>query len=115
VEKGNKTLDDLHSSHASSLKGSISVPQIDVTDQKSIFAAKEEVETKFGRLDVLINNAGIIVTRPTDTLTKLRETFETNVFGPAIVTEGFESLLKKTHQTRDLYTSRLIRGLSRID
>lgn len=58
-----KTLNDLRSSHASSLKGSISVLQIDVTDLKSIFAAKEEVETKFGRLDLLINNASFIVGR----------------------------------------------------
>ncbi|KAK9349992.1 hypothetical protein V1505DRAFT_380269 [Lipomyces doorenjongii] len=105
VEKGKKTLDDIRSSHASSLKGSISLLPIDVTDQKSIVAAKEEVETKFGRLDVLINNAGVIVTRQTDTLTKLRETFETNVFGPVIVTETFEPLLKKSSNPRLIYTS----------
>jgi NAD(P)-dependent dehydrogenase (short-subunit alcohol dehydrogenase family) len=57
VEKGKKVL-DLLSSPASSLKGSVSLLQIDVTDQKSISAAKDDVETKFGRLDVLINNAG---------------------------------------------------------
>ncbi|KAK9320839.1 hypothetical protein V1517DRAFT_354197 [Lipomyces orientalis] len=95
MEKGKRTPDDIRSSHASSLKGSISLLPTDVTDKKSIVAAEEEVETKFGRLDVLINNAGIIVTPQTDTLTNLHETFEINVFGPAIVTEAFERLLKK--------------------
>lgn len=103
VEKGKKVLDDLLSSPASSLKGGVSLLQIDVTDQKSISAAKDDVETKFGRLDVLINNAGIIVTRQTDTLTNLQETFETNVFGQTIVTESFEPLLKKSSKPRVIY------------
>ena len=105
MEKGQKALEDLRSSHADSLKSSISVIQIDITDQKSILAAKEEIETRFERLDVLINNAGIIVTRPCDTLTNLRETFETNVFGPAIVTEAFEPLLRKSSSPRLIYVS----------
>ncbi|KAJ9149077.1 3-keto-steroid reductase [Pleurostoma richardsiae] len=105
VEKGQKVLDDILSTHASSLKGTISLLQIDITDKTSILAAKQEVETKFGKLDVLVNNAGIIVTRPTDTLTNLRETFETNTFGPAIVTEVFEPLLKKSASPRLIYVS----------
>ena len=105
MEKGQKALEDLRSSHADSLKSSISVIQIDITDQKSILAAKEEIETRFERLDVLINNAGIIVTRPCDTLTNLRETFEANVFGPAIVTEAFEPLLRKSSNPRLIYVS----------
>ncbi|KAK9433829.1 hypothetical protein V1505DRAFT_130414 [Lipomyces doorenjongii] len=105
IDKGNKILDDLQSLYGSALQSSISVLQINVTDQKSITAAKEEVETKFGRLDILINNAGIIVTRPMDTLSVLRETFETNTFGAAIVTETFESLLKKSSNPRLVYVS----------
>lgn len=96
TEKGKKALDELRSAHGDSLKGNISLVQIDVTDQKSILAAKEHVAATYGRLDVLINNAGIIVTRPCDTLTNLRETFETNTFGAAMVTEVFEPLLKKS-------------------
>jgi NAD(P)-dependent dehydrogenase (short-subunit alcohol dehydrogenase family) len=87
------------------LKATISVLRIDVTDQTSIIAAKEEVETKFGKLDVLINNAGIIVTCPCTTLENLRETFETNVFGSAVVTEAFEPLLQKSPNPRLIYVS----------
>jgi len=35
--------------------------QLDVTDQASIARARDEVTDRIGRLDVLINNAGIIV------------------------------------------------------
>jgi NAD(P)-dependent dehydrogenase (short-subunit alcohol dehydrogenase family) len=54
---------------------------------------------------VLINNAGIIVIRPCDTLTNLRETFETNVFGPMIITEVFEPLLKKSKSPYIIHVS----------
>lgn len=105
AEKGQKALDEIHSSHGSSLKGTISLLQIDISNQASILAAKQEVESKYGKLDVLINNAGIIVTRDIDTLSKLRETFETNTFGPAVVTETFEPLLKKSPSPRVIHVS----------
>ncbi|KAI1656299.1 hypothetical protein F4813DRAFT_390979 [Daldinia decipiens] len=43
------------------LKGPISVIQIDVTDQKSIGAARQQIEIQFGKLDVLMNNAGVLI------------------------------------------------------
>ncbi|RMZ84681.1 hypothetical protein DV737_g893, partial [Chaetothyriales sp. CBS 132003] len=95
VEKGQKALSDLQSAHGSSLKAPISVLQLDVADQKSIQAAKSQIESEFGKLDVLINNAGIIVYQPVDALTALRQTFEVNVFGQMLVTETLEPLLKK--------------------
>lgn len=41
------------------IKGTISTVQLDVTDQQSLDRAAKEVEEKFGRVDVLVNNAGI--------------------------------------------------------
>ncbi|KAK9371430.1 hypothetical protein V1509DRAFT_614674 [Lipomyces kononenkoae] len=105
LEKGQKALDEIYTSHSSSLLGSLSLLQIDVTLESSILAARQDVETKYGKLDVLINNAGIIVYRPTDTLTRLRETFETNTFAPAIVTEAFLPLLRNSPNPRLIYVS----------
>lgn len=98
LERGTKALEAMQSSShlTGTLKGTISVLEIDVSDKSSIQSAKEHVDDTYGKLDVLINNAGIIVICPCDTLTNLRETFETNVFGPMIVTEIFESLLRKS-------------------
>lgn len=79
--------------------------QIDVTDQKSIDAARKQIETQLGKLDVLINNAGILIYQPIDQLTALRETFETNLFGQVMVTEALEPLLKKSANPYIIYVS----------
>jgi NAD(P)-dependent dehydrogenase (short-subunit alcohol dehydrogenase family) len=69
--------------------------QLDVTDEASISAAVETVR----ELDVLINNAGISgrrVALPDTTADDLREVYETNVFGPVRVLQGFRPLLERS-------------------
>jgi NAD(P)-dependent dehydrogenase (short-subunit alcohol dehydrogenase family) len=44
---------------AYNMRGNIVVVQLDVTDEESIQALFNEVNSRFGKLDVLINNAGI--------------------------------------------------------
>ncbi|KAI0871213.1 putative short chain dehydrogenase/reductase [Hypoxylon argillaceum] len=105
VEKGQHALSEIRESLGDSVKASISVIQIDICDQKSIEAAKERIQTEFGKLDVLINNAGIIVYQKVDTITSLRQSFETNVFGPLVVTETLESLLRKSAKPYVVYVS----------
>ena len=63
---------------------------IDVTSQTSVDAAASEVEARHGRLDVLVNNAGIamdLVPGSELTMDILQKTFETNVFGVFRVTK----------------------------
>ncbi|KAL0048239.1 hypothetical protein WJX82_010821 [Trebouxia sp. C0006] len=52
---------DLGEAAAAELRdhGDVSVLQLDVADHKSVTAAAEDVKSKFGHLDVLVNNAGI--------------------------------------------------------
>jgi NAD(P)-dependent dehydrogenase (short-subunit alcohol dehydrogenase family) len=72
---------------------------IDVTNPESVAAAAKTVEGQFGKLDALVNNAGVFLdwgTSPADlTEQTLRETFETNVYGPFRVIKAFLPLLKK--------------------
>jgi len=73
--------------------------RLDVTDEASIEAAARQIESEFGRLDVLVNNAGIALdTGPASTLEMdvLRRTYETNVFGVFAVTRALLPLLKKS-------------------
>ncbi|KAI1480824.1 putative short chain dehydrogenase/reductase [Daldinia eschscholtzii] len=105
LEKGHKALEELRAARGNSLQGPISVIQLDVTDRNSTNAAKKQIEDQFGRLDVLINNAGILIIEPRDQLDILRETFETNVFGQMILTESLEPLLQKSSNPYIIYVS----------
>jgi NAD(P)-dependent dehydrogenase (short-subunit alcohol dehydrogenase family) len=78
--------------------------KLDVTNQESISNAVTTVEKDFGRIDVLINNAGI-ASRAMPLINQLRETFETNAFAPAVVTEAFINLLLKSKDGRLIYVS----------
>jgi NAD(P)-dependent dehydrogenase (short-subunit alcohol dehydrogenase family) len=74
---------------------------LDVTEAESVLAAAEDVDARFGRLDVLVNNAGISgnVTRQTPGSTDLavvRQVFEVNVFGVAAVTDAMLPLLRRS-------------------
>jgi len=77
--------------------------QIDVTDQESINAAARHIEDEFGRLDVLVNNAGIALDNgPASAISMdtLRRTYDTNVFGVFAVTQALLPLLKKSDAGR---------------
>jgi NAD(P)-dependent dehydrogenase (short-subunit alcohol dehydrogenase family) len=73
---------------------------LDVTNQGTIEAAAREIEAAPGRLDVLVNNAGIQIdgtAKPSEvSLDTLRHTYETNVFGPVAVTQAFLPLLRRS-------------------
>lgn len=79
---------------------------LDPTDEASVTAAAQEVESRFGRLDVLINNAGTGVkadygSKPSDSpLPAFEETYAINVFGLARVTQAFWKLLEKSPAAR---------------
>ena len=63
---------------------------LDVTDEKSIKACVDSVIVKAGRIDMLINNAGLLLIGPLVELeiSELRKQFETNVLGLAALTRA---------------------------
>ena len=79
--------------------------RIDVTDEVSIREAAAQIEARFGRLDVLVNNAGIALadgdwSPSTTTLATMRAVYETNVFGVVAVTNTMLPLLRKAPAAR---------------
>jgi NAD(P)-dependent dehydrogenase (short-subunit alcohol dehydrogenase family) len=73
--------------------------QLDVTDDASVEAAAEDIRRRDGRLDVLINNAGISGGRvsPAEvTADGIRSVFDTNVFGVVRVTHAMLPLLRES-------------------
>ena len=70
-------------SEANKFDANLEVLQLDVTDQKSIDLAINEIVSKFGGIDVLINNAGCATIGFFEDLTdeEIRRQMETNLFG----------------------------------
>lgn len=108
VEKGEKAVSEIK---AQKPQGTISFVQLDVTDDKSIDNAVATIDKDFGRVDVLINNAGIISHAPSFR-NNFRETFETNTIGPAVVSQSFTPLLLKSQKAKLINISS---GLGSID
>ncbi|KAK4464468.1 putative 2-(R)-hydroxypropyl-CoM dehydrogenase [Cladorrhinum samala] len=80
--------------------------KLDVTDAASVTSAAAQVEAEFGKLNVLINNAGILGkygliadSNPDEWW----EVQEVNVRGPYLVTRAFLPLLLKTGADEEKY------------
>ncbi len=75
--------------------GTIAI-QADVTDRNSIVAAAEHVQRELGGADILINNAGVMLTAPfaSDKRSEHRQMVETNLLGAMTVTEVFLDQLR---------------------
>ncbi len=100
--------------------------QLDVTDDHSVKAAREEISRKTAILDVLINNAGISgvefdgegnyiphTRNATEaSIDIFKEVYETNVYGVVRVTQAFLGLLKKAPQPRIVMVSSSVGSLS---
>jgi NAD(P)-dependent dehydrogenase (short-subunit alcohol dehydrogenase family) len=71
----------------------VDAAELDVVNPASIGACARDVTKRFGRIDVLVNNAAVLATENTDLLdtsvADFRDTFETNVFGVVAVCQAF--------------------------
>ncbi|MEV1129652.1 SDR family oxidoreductase [Agromyces sp. NPDC049794] len=92
--------------------GDVQAVTLDVTEPDSIAAAAQQLDERFGHLDVLINNAGITGSgrvSPMDAVDQIpstvdvdmvRAVFETNVFGVIAVTNAMLPLLRQSRAAR---------------
>ncbi len=90
--------------------------QLEVTNQAEIDALVNHIDTTFGKLDVLVNNAGIMHGgEPTGVNTAeivkaevLKETFDVNFFGLVNLTQKLLPLLKKSESARIINVSSIL-------
>lgn len=70
----------------------VSAVQLDITSPESVSGAVATVKAGSGRLDVLVNNAGVSVESP-DEAAKMRIMYDINVVGAWRVADAFKPLL----------------------
>jgi NAD(P)-dependent dehydrogenase (short-subunit alcohol dehydrogenase family) len=113
LEKGARALE--------SLKGLDVTPvELDVTREDHIADAKAYIENRFGRLDVLVNNAGMIHpeepmfanSAQTVSPEALKATFDVNFFGPVALTQALLPLINKSAAGRIVNVSSILGSLA---
>jgi NAD(P)-dependent dehydrogenase (short-subunit alcohol dehydrogenase family) len=118
LERGEETAAELRAAG-----GRVTAVTLDVTDTASAGAAADKVGAEYGRLDALINNAGIShqpgadfagqIPRTAD-IDHIRYVFDTNVFGVIRVTSAFLPLLRKSSSPRIVNVSSSAGSLAAI-
>jgi len=93
----------------------VSVLPLDVTDGESVDRTAAEIKSKFGRVDVLINNAGVLGKGAEKNLAGINRDFlrwnlEVNVIGPMLLAKGLAPLMaaKKGRKYLDGRTSETV-------
>lgn len=88
--------------------------KLDVLNKQDHTAAAAMLEQNFGRLDILINNAGISAdgisgtAASTTSEESLHRTFETNFFAPVALTQALLPLIKKSDAGRIVNMSSIL-------
>lgn len=88
---------------------------IDVTNEGSIKLAAAQVTEKFGKLDILINNAGVgsfTNSASEESDSDWRHIFDTNVFGLVNTTQSLLPLLKKSVAGRIVHLTSILGSLT---
>lgn len=113
LEKGAQAVDDLQDLDVTPV-------ELDVTREDHIAAVKEYIANRFGKLDVLVNNAGMIhpeeplFANSAETVSQaaLKETFDVNFFGQVALTQALLPLIKKSTAGRIVNVSSILGSLT---
>jgi NAD(P)-dependent dehydrogenase (short-subunit alcohol dehydrogenase family) len=85
-------------------KINVSAMTLDVTNDQSVADLAAEIDKQFGKLDVLINNAGAFYDQGGEPLAAdmqfIKDAFDTNLFGAWRMAKAFVPLLKKSESGR---------------
>ena len=95
--KGSAALQDLQSRN---LSGSIELVHLDVQNDDHIAQVASLTKQKYGKLDVLFNNAAIALPQGATERERLATAFDVNATGPYLLAKALVPLLKKSTNPR---------------
>ncbi|KAK0635020.1 putative short chain dehydrogenase [Bombardia bombarda] len=109
MEKGEKALESLKKD-VPETSSTVELLQVDVASDESIAQAFEKVQAAHGRIDVLVNNAGIAldaeyVFGDISMREAWNKSYDVNVTGSNVMTDTFMPLLLKSSDARLLFVS----------
>lgn len=112
IEKGNTVVKELQDKGFENIRAI----QIDVTKEETVMKARDIIEKEQGRLDILINNAGISGVVPQNaaetSVKHYNEVFDVNLYGVVRVTQAFIGLLKQSEEPVIVNVSTSVGSLS---
>lgn len=91
--------------------------RLEVTNSEDIAGLADFIEKAFGKLDVLVNNAGIALEwdgQPTNA-DKVRRTLEVNLIAPYAITEALVPLLARSDDARVINQSSMLGSIATAD
>jgi NAD(P)-dependent dehydrogenase (short-subunit alcohol dehydrogenase family) len=80
--------------------GKVDLALADLSSQAEVRALADEFKKRYDRLDVLVNNAGLVQSTRTETVDGLETTFATNHLAPFLLTNLLLDLLEKSAPSR---------------
>jgi NAD(P)-dependent dehydrogenase (short-subunit alcohol dehydrogenase family) len=101
-EKGARALEEIRKVAGPNRSQDCLFHPLDVTDGRSIHALREFVESSFGGLDILVNNAAVLLDVNGDIqnipVGVIRDTMETNAYGPLALCQAFlPSMIRRSY------------------
>ncbi len=87
----------------------------DLSSQESIRALVKEFKSKYDRLDVLVNNAGVLLFKREITVDGIETTLATNYLAPFLLTHLLLEILKKSAPSRIINTTSIVHKTVKMD
>lgn len=88
----------------------------DITNEKDIKKVVDFVKTQWNQVDILINNAGFLINKPFEELTKkdFLQVYDVNVFGVALLTQKLIPFLQKNSHVVTISSMGGVQGSSKF-
>ncbi len=95
-ERGEKAAEEIRRASG----GKVDLALADLSSQREVRWLAEEFRRRYGRLDVLINNAGLVQSERTETADGIETTLATNHLAPFLLTNLLLDVLKESAPSR---------------